>query len=407
MAVRAGTGQVMVLICLAIVTFMGLIGIVADVGSLEAQKQWLQTAADSAAMAAGQELGYGDAVAAGRADAATNGYTNGTNGVAVTINNPPLSGPNTGNSNYVEAIVSKPIATFFLSALGLSSITIQGRAVTGISSGPNCIYILNPSAANVFYLNGGVNVQSSCGVIVDSTSSNALYAAGSIVLTASSIGVVGGVYTSGSVTFTPAVKTGVMPATDPLAYVPAPTVGACNHTYFGINGLSGTHYTVSPGVYCGGINITGVTNVTFNAGTYILAGGGLTINGTTTMTGAGVTFYDTTGTGGYVGINFYGSYTVTLSAPTTGALAGMLFFQDRTIAVGSGQSGVAGSTTSTFDGAFYFPTTILNYAGKNATNGYSVIVAYEWIVNGSASTVGNNYSTLPGGSPVQGVSLAE
>ncbi len=189
--------------------------------------------------------------------------------------------------------------------------------------------------------------------------------------------------------------------------MPAPTVGACNHTYFGINGLSGTHYTVSPGVYCGGINITGVTNVTFNAGTYILAGGGLTINGTTTMTGAGVTFYDTTGTGGYVGINFYGSYTVTLSAPTTGALAGMLFFQDRTIAVGSGQSGVAGSTTSTFDGAFYFPTTILNYAGKNATNGYSVIVAYEWIVNGSASTVGNNYSTLPGGSPVQGVSLAE
>src|ERR1039457_3588676 len=109
---RTEIGQVMVLICLAIVTIMGLIGLVADVGSLQAQKQLMQTAADSAALAAGQELSYGDSVAAGKADAASNGFTNGQNGIVVAINNPPLGGPNTGKSGYIEAIVTRPEPTF-------------------------------------------------------------------------------------------------------------------------------------------------------------------------------------------------------------------------------------------------------------------------------------------------------
>src|ERR1700738_5121529 len=91
---KSDLGQVMVLICLAIVTIMGLVGLVADVGSLRSHKQQMQTAADSAALAAAQELKFGDSVVAGKADAATNGFTDGSGGTAVTINNPPLSGPN-------------------------------------------------------------------------------------------------------------------------------------------------------------------------------------------------------------------------------------------------------------------------------------------------------------------------
>src|SRR5271157_569763 len=102
----AASGQVMVLICLAMVTIKGLIGLVADVGSLQAQKQRLQIAADSAALAAAQEFSYGDSVAAGMADTASNGFTNGQNGITVAINNPPLSGPNAGKSGYIEAIVT-------------------------------------------------------------------------------------------------------------------------------------------------------------------------------------------------------------------------------------------------------------------------------------------------------------
>ncbi len=42
----------------------------------------MQTAADSAAMAGAGELNYGDVSAGGKADAASNGYTDGTGSVS-------------------------------------------------------------------------------------------------------------------------------------------------------------------------------------------------------------------------------------------------------------------------------------------------------------------------------------
>ena len=95
-------------------------------------------------------------------------------------------------------------------------------------------------------------------------------------------------------------------ATDPLAYLQAPTVGSCAHTNFslnGNNGSSGSPYQLYSGTYCGGISVHGNAVLKFNAGTYVLAGGGMNINANTTMTGTGVTFYNTTGTGGYGAIS--------------------------------------------------------------------------------------------------------
>jgi hypothetical protein len=260
----------MVLICLAIITIMGLVGLVADVGSLQAQKQLLQTAADSAALAAGQEVSYGDSVAAGQADATSNGFINRQNGVVVTINNPPLSGPNSGKSGYVEAIVSKPEPTFFLSALGWSTITIQARAVSAAGNGPNCVYILDPSAASAASFIGNVTVQSSCGMLVDSTSSSGLYVDGNINITEPQTGVAGGYTSSGNVVFSPLPKTGIVAAADPLAYVQAPSYGACGYNSFTLNGntgSSGSYYQMNPGVYCGGITIIGNGYLHFNPGT--------------------------------------------------------------------------------------------------------------------------------------------
>src|SRR5271156_7071391 len=112
-AASAG-GQVMVLVCVSLIAIMGMIAVVTDFSFLQDQRNIMQTAADSAAIAGAEELNYGDQVAAGKADAATNGYTDGAGSVTVTINNPPTSGPNTANSAYVEAIVSKPEPTYFL-----------------------------------------------------------------------------------------------------------------------------------------------------------------------------------------------------------------------------------------------------------------------------------------------------
>ena len=148
----------MVLICVSIVALMGMIGVVADFSFMQHQRNMMQTAADSAAMAGSEELSYGDEVTAGKADAASNGYTDGTGSVTVTMNNPPSTGPNAGNSGYVEAIVSKPESTFFLRVLGVTTMTVSARAVAYEGNGPNCIYVLNPSASGALSANGNVTV---------------------------------------------------------------------------------------------------------------------------------------------------------------------------------------------------------------------------------------------------------
>ena len=401
------SGQVMLLICVGIFVLMGMIGVIADFSFMQDQRNMMQTAADSAAMAGAEELNYGDQVAAGKADAASNGYTDGAGSVTVAINNPPSTGPNASNTAYVEATISKPEPTYFLSVIGIKTMTVSVRAVAYEGSGPNCIYVMDPTASSALSGSGSSSVQSGCGVMVDSSSSTAIVLSGSATVTAPAIGVVGNYTAGGSASFTPTPKTGVIAASDPLAYVQAPTVGSCAHTNFSVNngGSSGSYYQVYPGTYCGGIRISnGFTN--FNAGTYVLAGGGFSTGGGPTMTGTGITFYNTTGAGGYQGIALTGGATANFSAPTSGSLTGILFFQDRSISSGSAGSTVSGNSSSTFDGALYFPTTTLTYSGNSSLNGYNIVVADKVSLSGN-STIGTNYSSLSGGSPIRGTVLAE
>ena len=400
-------GQVIVLVCVSLIAIMGMIAVVTDFSFMQHQKNMMQTAADSAAMAGAEELNYGDQVAAGKADAASNGYTDGTSSVTVTINNPPTSGPNTANSAYVEAIVSKPEPTYFLRVLGVSTMTVSTRAVAYEGNGPNCIYALDPSAPSAVSDSGSASISSTCGVLVDSSASNGLALSGSGTMTAPTIGVVGGYTGGGASTYTPTPKTGVIAASDPLGYVQAPTVGSCAHTNFSASnaGTSASYNQLFAGTYCGGIRLSnGFTH--FNPGTYILAGGGFSENGGPTMNGTGITFYNTTGTGGYQPIALTGNATVNFSAPISGPMAGVRFFQDRSIPSSAAGSTLGGNSTSTYDGALYFPTTMLTLGGNSSAGGYMIVVADKISLSGNAS-LGSNYSSLTNGSPIKGTILAE
>jgi Flp pilus assembly protein TadG len=403
------SGQVMILICVGIIALAGMIAIVADFSFMQNQRNRMQTAADSAASAGAQELNYGDYVAAGQTDASTNGYTNGQSGITVAINNPPSTGPNSSNSAYVEAIVTGSEPTYFLRLLGVNSMTVSARAVAYEGNGANCIYVLNPSASAALSVNGNVTIQTSCGLLVDSSSSSGISATGNVTVTAPTIGVVGNYSKTGNVSFTPTPKTGIIAASDPLAYLTAPTVGSCAHTNFSLSGntgSSGSPYQLYAGTYCGGITVNGNSWLHFNAGTYILAGGGMQISGNSIMSGTGVTFYNTSGTGGYGAITLNGNSQANFSAPTSGALAGILFFQDRSIPSSGAASTINGNSSSTFDGAVYFPTTAVTYNGNSSSSGYTIVVANELTLNGNAS-LGNNYSSLANGSPIKSTILAE
>jgi hypothetical protein len=64
------------------------------------------------------------------------------------------------------------------------------------------------------------------------------------------------------------------------------------------------------------------------------------------------------------------------------------------VPLGSAGSVLNGNSSSTFDGALYFPTTQLTYNGNSSANGYTIVVADKLLVNGN-SQMGNDYSSWP------------
>jgi hypothetical protein len=79
---------------------------------------------------------------------------------------------------------------------------------------------------------------------------------------------------------------------------------------------------MNPGTYNGTINFNNNPNVTFNPGVYVIEGGGWNVNGGS-WTGSGVTFYFADSSK----IQFNSGMSMTLSAPTTGTYAGILFYE--------------------------------------------------------------------------------
>jgi hypothetical protein len=143
---------------------------------------------------------------------------------------------------------------------------------------------------------------------------------------------------------------------------------------------------VPPGTYCGGISVTnGVTGVKFEAGDYIILGGGLNFAGGTTSTGSGVMFYLTGNTTyPYASVNMSNGANVTLSAPTSGTYLGVLFFQNRAI-TSSSNATFTGGANMLLTGSLYFPTTDVAFSNGTSTTAYTAIVAYEVSIAGGAS----------------------
>ncbi len=386
------------LVSIGLFAFLGL-GF--DVGYLQWTRQRIQAAADAAALGAQRELEHGSsnstAIQAGNDDAALNGFTNGVNNTTVTVNVPPTSGNYSGLSGDVEVLVSQQVPVFFLRLVGPASAALSARAVA-IPGASGCIYVLNPTAAQAFYMNGSYNVTTACGALVNSNNSQSTYFNGSWNWTGP-LAMVGNYYFNGAYNFGPdSPLTGIGTITDPLSYLQPPSIGACNFTNYNKGGAY--NVTVNPGVYCGGMRFSGAGNVTFNPGTYIFTGStGLQTNGSVNMSGSGVTFYNT-GTGN---VNLSGASNVNLSAPTSGSLAGILFYQDPS---DTAAAVVNGSSNGNFVGTLYFPNATLSYNGSS-NNQYTVLVANILKFTGSVN-VNNNYASLPGGSPVHDLAtLAE
>jgi hypothetical protein len=353
------------------VCIVGLLGVVAlgiDGGELQRQRRLAQNAADAAALAGAQEIlrVHSDDEIFGAAiqEATRNGFTTGVNGKRVITTHPVSPDYFTGNA-YIKVVIEDTVRTMFAGIIGRKTVVVKARAWGGIVAPSNfCMAILDPSAGPAMILETGADVTASnCGVSINSTSSTALAVGGGSVLTAGTLTVTGGIDNDGSIVAT--TKTGVAATPDPLAYVQMPSYSAtCDYTKVDITSVR----TLNPGVYCGDDKDAAIwvhgnsANATLNPGLYVLMGGGLRVSNGARITGTGVSFLNTNGVGNVAksfGVfNFETAAIANLSAMTSGALSGILFYQDPS----AGQSGTlyvnqfqtAGS--SVFTGSMYFPT---------------------------------------------------
>jgi hypothetical protein len=147
---------------------------------------------------------------------------------------------------------------------------------------------------------------------------------------------------------------------DPYADVNVTTPGHCDHYYKSV-GWWFTVQTLNPGTYCGGLSISNGARVQMNPGPYHIKGGSFTVGGGAQVTGTGVTIILTDYFGSYATATIGNGSKISLTAPTSGTTAGLVFFADRNTPHSS-QINFQGGADMEFTGALYFPSMTVNYS---------------------------------------------
>ena len=320
-------------VVLSMSVLMAMLAVVADGGLLLAERRHAQATADAAALAAASDLYEnwytnfgldpgGTAKSSAMGVALANGYTNDGTTSTVKVNIPPSSSVNfNGKAGYAEVIVTWNQQRFFSGIFGSGAIAVSARAVARgvVQPSQPAVLLLSPSASSALTVTGG-------SVVVDSTAAN--------------------------------------PTADPLSYIPQPTTTSLTTQSSIPLSVSGGLTTLSPGVYKGGISISGSATVTLQSGpmpaVYYMQGGGFSVSENGNVTGNGVMIYNDA-SGGSLSISSNGS--VTLSPMTTGAYFGITLFQARTA---TAPVSISGNGTTNISGTIYAANAPLSLS----SNGY-------------------------------------
>lgn len=269
-----------------------------------------------------------------------------------------------------------------------------------------CLYSLDASANQAFFITGSTSISAGCSVVVESNSSSAFKIGGTETLNLGNhakVGVVGGSQIhAGSIVDTMSNQQ-VQPVAiaspgDPLASVAVPTQGTIISpapVNYDMNHRPAND-TLSPGVYCGGLTFGNPNGATFTMapGTYIMAGGGFRLGSQADVSGSGVTIYNTSSAGWgcsgsypYSPIDMEGQAKANLSAPTSGPLTGILFFGDRNGCSSPGKCSdqINGGANATFTGNLYFPSDQLLISGSGSISGCMGVVADTISINGNSN----------------------
>lgn len=269
-------------------------------------------------------------------------------------------------------ITSTPVVT---QKSRIGSLTYKGKngdiarnsmSVERLENGSSCVYLLGSGSGALNIVGTASFTGSSCGININSTSSSALTMNGTADFTASYLNIAGNYLAGSNATITTAsgtVSTGASTFTDPMIDIPSPSYSSCNYNNFSVSGTA----TLNPGVYCGGLTMSGTGTITMNPGTYIIDGGPFKAAGGPNITGNGVTIVlDGKISGNYATLDVSGSGTRSLIPPTTGTYSQVTVYQSRNAP--SNSNTMTGAGALTVNGIVYLPNQLLTFGG-NASSG--------------------------------------
>lgn len=406
-------GSVAVLIGVSISALVGMVALGTEITFVIYKHRQMQSAADSAALGSATALSKGypvDYALEGKAIAATAGFVNGVDGVAITVNKPPASGNNTANAGAVEVIVAQPQTLKLVSIFSSAVFNVTARAVAIKGAGGGyCVLTTDTSATKGLDLSNGATLNlNQCGMAVNASGSTAVSVVGNATLNAKSLSVKGQTTVSngGSINATDGVLINQAVTADPYASTPTTTPSGCNWTNRSLV-YSASTQTLNPGTYCGtGLAFSNSANVVMNPGIYYIKGGSLNV-GSSTITGTGVTIILTRNTGSYATATMGNGASVTLSAPTSGAYSGLVLYANRA-------GPTSATTTITFNGgvalslkgAIYAPTRTVAYSNGATTTPAACTQLIAWRVKISGGVTFNNNCSGAGTSSIGGTSGA-
>jgi hypothetical protein len=239
------------------------------------------------------------------------------------------------------------------------------------------ILLLDRSGAGALTARGNANVNVTGGgaLVVDSSSAQGAIASGNAHVSAAEIDATG-TSATGNAAFIGPIDVNEPPVADPLAYLAAPPVPGTIRSTSTLSVTSST--TLYPGLYIGGIKISGHANVVLAPGLYYLQGGGFSVSGKATVTdnGLGVMIYNaatkSTDTfdfsGGDVnlsGLSLAQLASMGLSGPQFAGYVGLAIFQ----APASGAAiTVSGQGNVNITGTMYAASATVNISGSASLN---------------------------------------
>jgi hypothetical protein len=379
---------------MCLIGILGFAALSLDASLLHQDRRAAQAAADSAALAAannlfayyrthlGQDPG-GAAAAEALAAAAANGFNNDGVNSTVTVNIPPLSGDHVGQTGYVEVIVVRSQQRAFSAIWGSDPVPVRARAVArGTWSAANIgILVLDPTSSGALTSNGGSSVTTNAKIIVDSNSASATTVVGGGVLSAPEFDITGvpGTSTSGGGSIVGTVLDGQVPTPDPLAYLPEPDPSTMTvQSKKTVKLQNQGSLTLQPGVYQGGINVTG-GSLTLSPGIYYMDGGGFGFSGTGSLTADGVMIVNAPQSNSDT-VSITGTGAINLSPMTTGLYQGISIWQSRT---STNTLTVSGGGSGSVTGTFYAQHGTLKVSGGGGSGVGSQYISWDVVLTGN------------------------